>query len=138
MNYNLFIDTYLPSLDLTISASFQGSVFDHQRKDQRTAEPISYYGIDGIIHPFTEADKTDTYKQWLVRNVSVTDNMPTDYTFTIVGNLKITKSIYKALRTSMFVTRIFNYSAPYTFNNVTVYRKGANTPYFGMELNYNF
>lgn len=138
MNYNLFIDTYLPSLDLTISASFQGSVFDHQRKDQRIAEPISYYGIDGIIHPFTEADKTDTYKQWLVRNVSVTDNMPTDYTFTIVGNLKITKSIYKALRTSMFVTRIFNYSAPYTFNNVTVYRKGANTPYFGMELNYNF
>lgn len=138
MNYNLFIDTYLPSLDLTISASFQGSLFDHQRKDQRIAEPISYYGIDGIVHPFTEADKTDTYKQWLVRNVSVTDNMPTDYTFTIVGNLKITKSIYKALRTSMFVTRIFNYSAPYIFNNVTVYRKGANTPYFGMELNYNF
>lgn len=138
MNYNLFIDTYLPSLDLTISASFQGSLFDYQRKDQRIAEPISYYGIDGIVHPFTEADKTDTYKQWLVRNVSVTDNLPTDYTFTIVGNLKITKSIYKALRTSMFVTRIFNYSAPYTFNNVTVYRKGTNTPYFGMELNYNF
>ena len=40
MNYNLFIDTYLPNLDLTISASFQGSVFDHQRKDQRIAEPI--------------------------------------------------------------------------------------------------
>ncbi len=138
MNYNLFIDTYLPRLDLTISASCQGSFFDHRRKDQRIAEPISYYGIDGIIYPFTEADKTDTYKQWLVRNVSVTDNMPTDYTFTIVGNLKITKNIYKAIRTSMFVTRIFNYSAPYVFNNVIVYRKGTNTPYFGMELNYNF
>lgn len=138
MNYNLFVDTYLPSLDLTISASFQGSLFDHQRNDQRIAEPMYYYGIDGVWHPFTEADKTDTYKQWLVRNVSVTDNMPTDYTFTIAGNLKITKSIYKALRTSMFVTRIFNYSAPYTFNNVVVYRRGANTPYFGMELNYNF
>lgn len=138
MNYNLFIDTYLPSLDLTISASFQGSVFDRQRKDRRIAEPISYYGIDGIIRPFTEADKTDTYKQWLVRNVSVTDNMPKDYTFTVVGNLKITKSIYKAIRTSMFITRMFNYSTPYVFNNVTVYRKGENTPYFGMELNYNF
>lgn len=138
MNYNLFIDTYLPSLDLTISASFQGSVFDRQRRDRRMAEPISYYGVDGIIHPFTEADKTDTYKQWLVRNVSVTDNVPTDYTFTVVGNLKITKSIYKTIRTSMFVTRMFNYSAPYVFNNVTVYRRGLNTPYFGMELNYNF
>ncbi|MDH6250843.1 ferric enterobactin receptor [Chryseobacterium sp. H1D6B] len=138
MNYNLFIDTYLPSLDLTVSASLQGSLYDHRRKDQRTSEPISYYGIDGVIHPFTDADRTDLYKQWLVRDVSLTDNMATLYTFTITGNLKITKSIYKSLRTSMFVNRLFNYSQPYTFNNVTVYRRGTNTPYFGMELNYNF
>ncbi|AZA51995.1 carboxypeptidase regulatory-like domain-containing protein [Chryseobacterium sp. G0201] len=138
MNYNLFIDTYLPSLDLTVSASFQGSLYDHRRNDQRIAEPISYYGIDGVIHPFTDADRTDIYKQWLVRNVSVTDNLPDLYTFTINGNFKVTKSIYKSLKTSMFVNRLFNYSAPYTFNNVKVYRKGTNTPYFGMELNYNF
>lgn len=138
MNYNLFIDTYLPSLDLTISASFQGSLFDYRKNDQRIAEPISYYGIDGVIHPFTDADRTDIYKQWLVRNVSVSDNLPTLYTFSINGNFKVTKSIYKSLKTSMFVNRLFNYSAPYTFNNVTVYRKRMNTPYFGMELNYNF
>ncbi|SHL92485.1 TonB-dependent receptor [Chryseobacterium polytrichastri] len=138
VNYNLFIDTYLPSLDLTVSASFQGSLYDHRRNDQRIPEPISYYGIDGVIHPFTDADRTDIYKQWLVRNVSITDNLPTLYTFSINGNLKVTKSIYKSLKTSMFVNRLFNYSAPYTFNNTRVYRKGANTPYFGMELNYNF
>lgn len=138
MNYNLLIDTYLPSLDLIISASLQGSLFDHRKNDQRIAEPISYYGMDGVIHPFTETDKTDTYKQWLVRNVSVSDNLPTLYTFTLNGNIKVTKNIYKALRTSLFVNRLFNYSAPYTFNNVTVYRRGTNTPYFGMELNYNF
>ena len=138
MNYNLFVDTYLPSLDLTISASFQGTFFDRRKNDQRIPEPIAYYGIDGIIHPFTEEDKTDTYKQWLVRNVSATDNMPLNYTFTLNTNLKITKSIYKSIRTSMFVTRMFNYSAPYTFNNTVVYRKGLSSPYFGMELNYNF
>ncbi|MDM1554620.1 MULTISPECIES: TonB-dependent receptor plug domain-containing protein [Chryseobacterium] len=138
LNYNLLIDTYLPNLDMIISASLQGSLYDHSRNDRRIAEPISYYGIDGIVHPFTEADKTDTYKQWLVRNVSVSDNLDRLYTFTMVGNIKVTKSIYKALRTSLFVNRLFNYSAPYTFNNVKVYRKGANTPYFGMELNYNF
>ncbi len=138
MNYNLFIDTYIPKMDLTISASFQGSFFDYNRRDKRTAEPISYYGIDGIIHSFTEADKTDTYKQWLVRNVSVTDNMPTEKTFTLAANLKVTKSIYQNIKTSMFVTRLFNYSAPYYFNNVKVERTGTNTPYFGMELTYNF
>lgn len=138
MNYNFLIDTYLPSLDLIISASLQGSIFDHRRNDQRIPEPVSYYGIDGVVHPFTDADRTDIYKQWLVRNVSVSDNLPTLYTFTINGNFKITKSIYKSLRASMFVNRLFNYSHPYTFNNVRVYRRGTNTPYFGMELNYNF
>lgn len=138
MNYNLLIDTYLPSLDLIVSASLQGSLFDHRKNDQRIPEPISYYGADGIIHPFTDADRTDTYKQWLVRNVSVSDNLPRLLTFNISGNLKVTKSIYKALKTSLFVNRLFNYSSPYTFNGVTVYRKGMNTPYFGMELNYNF
>jgi len=138
MNYNLFIDTYIPKMDLTISASFQGSFFDYRRNDQRIAEPISYYGIDGIIRPFTDADKTDTYKQWLVRNVSVTDNLPTELTFTLAANLKVTKSIYKDIKTSMFVTRIFNYSAPYYFNNMLIERRGSNTPYFGMELTYNF
>lgn len=138
LNYNLLIDTYLPSMDMIISASLQGSLYDYSRNDRRIAEPISYYGIDGVIHPFTEADRTDTYKQWLVRNVSVSDNLDRLYTFTMAGNIKVTKSIYKALRTSIFVNRLFNYSAPYTFNNVKVYRKGTNTPYFGMELNYNF
>ncbi|MFP3833265.1 TonB-dependent receptor plug domain-containing protein [Chryseobacterium sp. SIMBA_028] len=138
LNYNLLVDTYIPSLDLIVSTSFQGSLYDHSRNDRRIAEPISYYGMDGVVHPYTEADKTDTYKQWLVRNVSVSDNLDRLTTFTISGNIKVTKSIYKALRTSLFVNRLFNYSAPYTFNNVTVYRKRMNTPYFGMELNYNF
>ncbi len=138
MNYNLFVDTYIPKIDLTISASFQGSFFDYRRKDQRIAEPMYYYGIDGVLHPFTEADKTDAYKQWLVRNLSVTDNMPTELTFTFAANLKVTKSIYRDIKTSMFVTRIFNYSAPYYFNNLRIDRKAANRPYFGMELTYNF
>ncbi len=138
MNYNLLIDTYLPSLDMIISASLQGSLFDNRKNDKRIAEPISYYGADGIEHPFTDADRTDIYKQWLVRNVSTSDNLATLYTFTVTGNIKVTKSIYKALKTSLFVNRLFNYSAPYTFNDVKVYRKGNNTPYFGMELNYNF
>lgn len=138
LNYNFFVDTYLPSLDMNISASFQGVIFNNRAKDQRTPEPISYYGIDGVVHQFSDADRTDLYKQWLVRDVSVTDNLATNLTYTISANLKISKRIYKSLKTSMFVNRLFNYAHPYNFNGVRVTRKNSATPYFGMELNYNF
>ncbi|WP_124639917.1 TonB-dependent receptor [Amniculibacterium aquaticum] len=138
LNYNFLVDTYLPKMDLTISASFQGTLFDHRKKDHRIAEPISYYGLDGVIHPFTEADKTDLYKQWLVRNVSVTDNMQTRYTYTLNANFKVTKKIYKSIRTSLFVNKLFGYAHPYYMNGIKIERKNLSTPYFGMEINYNF
>lgn len=137
-NYNFFVDTYLPSLDLTLSASFQGSLFDRRKRDYRQAEPIAYYGTDGVIHPFIEADRNDLYKQWLVRDVSKTDNLQTRYTYTLNANFKVTKNIYKALRTSMFVNKLFGYAQPYYMNAVKIDRKNYSTPYFGMELNYNF
>ncbi|QIG89233.1 TonB-dependent receptor [Chryseobacterium sp. POL2] len=138
LNYNFFVDTYLPNLDLTLSASFQGTLFDHRKRDHRMAEPISYYGVDGIIHNFTDADRTDIYKQWLVRDVSKTDNLETRYTYTLNANFKVTKKIYKALRTSMFVNKLFGYAHPYYMNGIKIERKNLSTPYFGMELNYNF
>ncbi|RZJ32141.1 MAG: hypothetical protein EOO18_10455 [Chryseobacterium sp.] len=87
---------------------------------------------------FTDADRTDTYKQWLVRNVSITDNLATRYTYTIRANFKVTKIIYKSLKTSMFVNRLYNYEHPYYFLGSQIIRKAGNDPYFGMELNYNF
>ncbi len=138
LNYNFFVDTYLENLDLTISASFQGSIFDHRKRDHRMAEPTSYYGIDGVIHQFTDNDKTDIYKQWLIRDVSKTDNLETKYTYTLNANFKVTKKIYKALRTSMFVNKLFGYAQPYYMNGIKIDRKNLSTPYFGMELNYNF
>lgn len=138
LNYNLIIDTYLPNLGLIVSASLQGSAYNYQKYDQRIPEPISYIDLDGITHPFTDADRTDTYKQWLVRNVSVSDNISTRLTYTIRTNFKVTKIIYKNLKTSMFVNRLFNYEHPYYFLGSKIVRKNGNEPYFGMELNYNF
>jgi ferric enterobactin receptor len=138
LNYNLIIDTYLPNLGLIVSASIQGSLYNYQKYDQRIPEPISYIDLDGVTHSFTDADRTDTYKQWLVRNVSITDNLATRYTYTIRANFKVTKIIYKSLKTSMFVNRLFNYEHPYYFLGSQIIRKAGNDPYFGMELNYNF
>lgn len=137
LNYNLLIDTYLPNLGLTISASLQGTLYDFRKKDHRVAEPIAYIALDGKTYDFVDADRQDAYKQWLVRNVSVTDNMATRYTFTVRANLKVTKRIYKNIRTSMFVNRIFNYEHPYYFLGKKIIRKSGNSPYFGMEINFS-
>lgn len=138
LNYNLIVDTFIPNLGLIVSASLQGSLYNYQKQDQRIPEPISYIDLDGVTHIFTDADRTDAYKQWLVRNVSVSDNLPRRYTYTIRANFKVTKIIYKSLKTSMFVNRLFSYEHPYYFLGNKIERQAGNKPYFGMELNYNF
>lgn len=138
MNYNFIVDTYLPSLDMNISASFQGVLFKDDDRAEREPAPTHYYGIDGIVHPFLESDRDDPYKRWLVRDVSASDNMSKHFTFDVRMNLKVTKRIYRELRASLFVNKLFSYYSPYTFNGVKVNRKEISEPYFGMELTYNF
>lgn len=137
LNYNLMIDTYLPQLGLTVSASLQGNLYNYQKNDKRIATPDQYYGLDGVVHQYTPADANDAYLQWLIRSV-ITDDISLRQTYTIQANLKVTKVIYKGVRSSMFVNRIFNYQHPYTYIGNRIYRKAGYTPYFGMELTYNF
>lgn len=138
LNYNLMMDTYIPSLDLTFSASIQGSIFTNNLRDKIIAVPTAYIDLDGQVKPYTEADKTDIYKQHLERNKSTSEPLSEKKSYTINVNFKITKSIYKALRTSMFVNQLYNYAHPYYFNNVKVEMVNKSTPYFGVEMNYNF
>ena len=138
LNYNMMMDTYIPSLDLTFSASVQGSIFNHYIREKIIAFPTSYIDLDGQIKPYTEVDKTDIYKQHLERNVARSEPLSEKKSYTINVNFKITKSIYKALRASMFVNQLYNYTNPYYFNNIKVEMVNKSTPYFGVEMNYNF
>ena len=138
MNYNLVVDTYLPALDMNISASFQGVLFKDDTREWKQDQPTSYFGVDGVIHEFTDADRKDAYLQWLVRNVSSTDNLNRHYTFDLQVNLKVSKRIYKEIKASLFVNKLYAYMSPYTFNKTKIYRKNTTNPYFGMELTYNF
>ncbi|MFC4163969.1 TonB-dependent receptor plug domain-containing protein [Epilithonimonas zeae] len=137
LNYNLMLDTFIPSLGLIVSASIQGSLYNYQKYDQRIPQPISYVDLDGVTHTFTDADRTDTYRRWLVRSVT-SDDRPRRETYVIRANFKVTKIIYKNLKTSMFVNRLFSYEHPYYFLGNKIERQAGNNPYFGMELNYNF
>ncbi len=138
LKYNVMMDTYIPNLDLTFSASVQGTIFNHRLRHNIIADPIAYIDLEGQTHLFTEQDKTDLYKQHLERNVSKSQPLSEKASYTINVNLKVTKSIYKALRVSMFVNQLYNYAKPYYFNNIKIENIKSTTPYFGLEMNYNF
>jgi len=138
MNYNFIVDTYLPALDMNISASFQGVLFREDTREWKEDTPYAYYGTDGIVYQYTEEHKNDAYLRWLIRNVSSTDNMNRHYNLDLQINLKISKRIYQDIKASLFVNKIYAYMSPYTFNNTKIYRKNSTDPYFGMELTYNF
>jgi len=135
--YNLIIDTYLPSLDMNISASLQGDLFRRDLNLNRVAEPFAYIGIDNVVHPYTNESVKDPMLQHLIRPVSKTDGMEERKPFTFNANFKISKRIYKSVKASMFVNRLFTHYQSYTYNGVKVNRKDANGPYFGMEINFN-
>ncbi|MTG97017.1 MULTISPECIES: TonB-dependent receptor plug domain-containing protein [Myroides] len=135
--YNLVVDTYLPSLDMNISASLQGDLFRRDLNLNRVAAPYAYIGIDNVVHEYTEESMKDPMLQHLVRNVSSTDGMEKRTPFTFNANFKISKRIYKSVKASMFVNRLFTHYESYTFNGVKVNRKDDSGPYFGMEINFN-
>ncbi|WP_430483363.1 hypothetical protein [Myroides odoratimimus] len=135
--YNVVVDTYLPSLDMNISASLQGDVFRRNLNLNRVAAPYAYMGIDNVVHPYTEESANDPLLQHLVRPVSKTDGMEERRPFTFNANFKISKRIYKSVKASMFVNRLFTHYSSYTYNGVNVNRKDDSGPYFGMEINFN-
>lgn len=138
LNTNLTIDTYLPSLDLEFSSSFQLMWFNSNQSTKMNGTPISYIDPSGTLHPYTEQDKKDSILQWL--NIQYNDSaFRKDTTpMSMNMNLKISKNFYKKLRISMFVNRILSYYKDYEINGQKINRRGLTSPYFGMELNLNF
>ncbi|MCX2453353.1 TonB-dependent receptor [Pedobacter sp. PLR] len=137
LNTNMMIDTYLPKIGLEFSTSIQSRWFSSTQNARRSGTPMSYVGVDGISHPYTEADKSDKYLQWLNTNVSEVLFQKNTIPMDIDVNFKVVKNFKDKIRVGMFVNRLFNYAPDYKVNGFTVRRTGLNSPYFGMELNFN-
>ncbi|MCD0476659.1 TonB-dependent receptor [Flavobacterium sp. EDS] len=137
LNTNLIVDTYIPSLGLEFSSSFQFMWFRSGQSTPMNGTPISYIDPSGKQHPYLEENKSDPILQWLdikyndalfeKRTVPMSMNM----------NLKVSKDFYKKFRISMFVNRLFSYYQNYEINGQKIERRGLTSPYFGMELNLN-
>ncbi|WP_228435850.1 TonB-dependent receptor plug domain-containing protein [Chryseobacterium pennipullorum] len=138
LNTNLMMDTYIPRLDLVFSSSFQFSWYSMRKLLPMNGVPSQYVDQNGIIHPFDP----DTSRETILENLIIGQNEDLYNTsrrpMEMNLNLKVTKSFRnKAVVISMFANRLFSYYTPYRTNGITINRKGAYDPYFGMEINFN-
>lgn len=138
LNTNLTVDSYLPVLGLTVSASLQNIWYRMEQYHYNDGTPVQYMGVDGILHPYTKESLDDPNLVWLKETTSGILFQKRIVPVDLQGNVKVTKEFKKKAAISMFVNRLFTYTPDYVFNNTINRRSGFSSPYFGMELNLNF
>ncbi|WP_245539692.1 TonB-dependent receptor plug domain-containing protein [Riemerella columbina] len=138
LNTNFILDTYLPSLDLEISASLQFLWWKVNQNLRLNGTPIAYINPDGQRYPYLEKDKSDYLLQWL--NYEYNDILfrKKEIPMSMHTNIKVSKIIYKNYHVAMFVNRLFSYYKPYEVDGKSINRRGLVDPYFGIEMNFNF
>lgn len=135
LSTNLITDTYLEKLGLSFSLTFQLDWYYSQQTLPMNGVPVSYMDNTGTIHAYTDEDREDMYRQWLIiepNSYEVYDKRTTPFAGYL--NLKVTKSITKYAKLAFFIDKLFDYAPNYTLSNGVVVRRNV-TPYFGMELN---
>lgn len=132
-NTTFILDTYLKQLGLTFSTWVECIWFESSRRLRQNGTPLAYMDVTGKVHPFTEEDAGDTYKQWLVQRYNEDVFRKKTIPFCMYVNLKATKDFGKYIRLALFVDRLLDYAPDYKSNGYTI-RRNVN-PYFGMELN---
>lgn len=126
-------DTYLKEMGLTFSVTAECMWFNSTKRIARNGNPVSYMDVTGQVHPYTEADRTDVHKQWLVQYFDDALFRKTKEPFYMVVNFKATKDFGKFLTLALFVDRLLDYTPDYTQLGQTIRRNAK--PYFGMEVN---
>lgn len=132
-NTNFMADTYLKRLGLTFSVTAECMWFTSTRQLEKNGVPVAYMDVMGQVRPYTEADRKDPYKQWLVQNFSEALFRKKAEPFYMYINFKATKDFGKFLTLALYVDRLLDYMPDYQQLGQTVRRTAK--PYFGMELN---
>lgn len=135
LNTNFMFDTQIPRWGLIFSTSIQCMWYLKTTRLRDNGVPDFYMAAsDGQLHPYTEADRSDLYLQYLVKHYNdaayATQTVPT----ALYVNLKATKQIGRILKISAFVNRIIDYLPDYKSNGLTIRRNSS--AYFGMEANF--
>ena len=135
LNSNFTVDSYLPSLGLNISASFQALWYYKSQSMPKLGIPIAYKFVeDEIVRPFTAESLNDPTLKQLVESYNLTLFVPSKQPIDLQINLKASKIFKNYLRASVFVNRLFLYKPNYTTPSGATVTRTLDPAYFGMEL----
>lgn len=133
-NTNFMADTYIEKLGLSVSLTAECTWFETSQRLRSNGVPMAYINTKGEFLPYTEADKTDVYKQWLIRKFNPNLFEEQRVPFYAFLNLKVTKDFGKYMTVALFVDRILDYMPDYESESGLTVRRIAR-PYFGIETN---
>ena len=63
---NFIFDSYVDKLGLILSATAECFWMSSTKRPATSSVPMGYMDITGTVHPYTEADKNNSYLRWLV------------------------------------------------------------------------
>ena len=133
-NTNFMADTYIKKLGLSVSLTAECIWFEKSRNLRPNGIPTAYINTKGEILPYTEADKNDMYRQWLIRKFNPGMFRENKIPFYAYFNLKVTKDFGRYMNVALFVDRILDYMPDYESESGLTIRRIAR-PYFGIETN---
>ena len=129
---NFIFDSYVDKLGLILSATAECFWMSSTKRPATSSVPMGYMDITGTVHPYTEADKNNSYLRWLVLSGTAGQDMSSRERSYMLLNFKATKQFGKHLSLSFFADRVFYIAPDYSVNGFIVRRTFS--PYFGMEV----
>ncbi len=134
-NTNFMLDTQVPEWGLIFSTAVQCVWYVSTQQMWRNGVPVSYLSAeDGQLHPYTEESANDAVLQFLIKTYNDATYNKQTIPIALYVNLKVTKTIGKWIKLSLFANRLIDYLPDYTSNGVLVRRNVD--PYFGMEVSF--
>lgn len=135
LNTNVTFDTQIPEWKLIFTTSVQCMWMIRTKQMWKNGTPMAYMSyVDGQLHDFKDADRSDPYLMQLVRTYNEEQFKPFTVPMSMLVNLKVTKEIGKYMRLSLFANKILDYLPDYTANGKVIRRNAS--PYFGVEAGF--
>lgn len=141
LNTNLVADVYIPKIGLTVSATFETTIYTASKTIEKNGRPESYISsTDGLLHPYDAVAEQDPILKTLIFDYNTGLFERRVVPFEAYLNLRVQKSITKFATIALYVNRLLDVLPDYKVSGpdggqVTIHRTAS--PYFGMEINLN-
>lgn len=141
LNTNLVADVYIQKIGLTVSATFETTIFTVSKTLEKNGRPVEYISSDdGLLHPYDAIAEQDPVLKTLIFDYNLGQFERRTVPFAGFLNLRVQKSITKFANVALYVNRLLDVQPDYLVsgtNGGTVMIHRTASPYFGMEINLN-